>query len=148
MNVRLLVAAAIVAVALYKPAPEPPEPPPTPSPSFRLAGLFVGDTAAEDAAMLAALCDEIADEIEWDGQQSEPLLKTGVAMDTLRTRAREARMKGESVGSRQPKVRDAVARHLMAEVGDSGGLVTPEQRGRWVIAYRDIAEACRDAMGR
>lgn len=146
---RVVAAIALLFVAYTTYSPAPPAPPPAPEPTgLSLRGLFVGETAASDAATLAALCDEIAAEIEWDGKQAEPLLKTGVAFDTLRTRAREFRLKGESIGERQPRVADKVAEYLFLEVGDSGGPVEPSQRVAWVAAYRDIAEACRDAIGR
>lgn len=147
MNAKLAIAAVLVFVALYR-VPATPAPEPTPTTRLNLKGMFVGETAAEDAATLAGMCSEIADEIEWDGQQTEPLLKTGVAMDTLRTRARVARMKGVSIGDRQPRVRDEIGSHLRREVGENGGLLEPEDRARWVSAYRDIAEACRHAIGR
>lgn len=149
MKLRIIIALLLVACAVYQDdrAPSPPPTPDAPS-DLNLDGLFVGDEAANDAAMLAALCDEIADEIEWDGSQEEPFLKTGVAFDELRTRARVARMKGESMGDRQPLACDKIAQHLFLEVGDKGGLVDAAQRARWVAAYRDISEACRHAIGR
>lgn len=128
--------------------PEPaPEPEPAPN-ALRLDGLFVGEQAESDAALLAALCDEIADEIEWDGKQPEPMLATGVAFDTLRTRARIARIRGESIGDRQPRVRDEVTKFLDVELGEDGGPVDSEKRAEWVEAYRNIAEASRHAIGR
>lgn len=145
-QVKLALVAALVALYWFtqqQPAPAPPQP--TPS-SFSLRGEFVGETAAADAAMLAALCSEIADEIEWDGQQQEPFLKTGLAFDALRTRARIARLKGDSVGERQPRVRDAIDQYLVGTVGTSGGPVDAQARAAWVSAYRVIAEACRDAV--
>lgn len=143
---RMLALCVILAVAYanYSPSPAP-QPEPT---GLSLRGLFVGETAAEDAAAIAALSDEIADEIEWDGTQTEPYLKTGVAFDELRTRARMARMRGKSFGDRQPAACDKIAQHLYLEVGDKGGPVDAAQRSRWVAAYREIAEACRNAIGR
>lgn len=145
---RMLALCVVLAVAYanYSPSPAPqPEPQPT---GLSLRGLFVGETAAEDAAAIAALCDEIASEIAWDGTQDEPYLKTGVAFDELRTRARMARMRGESFSDRQPAACDKIAQHLSLEVGDQGGPVDDAQRSRWVAAYREIAEACRNALGR
>lgn len=148
--VRLILVVLLVMYALYTQAPTPsPAPPPPDRPSrLNLDGLFMGDDAAADAALLAALCDEIADELEWDGTQEEPYMSTGVAFDELRTRARVARMSGESLGDRQPRVADAVAEYLSESVGDSGGPVDASQRAGWVSAYRDIAGACRHAIGR
>lgn len=150
MSTPVRVAICVVVLAVYLSQPQAPSPAPTPAPpaAFSLDGLFVGETAADDAAILAALADEIASEIEWDGQQPDPMLKTGVAFDELRTRARVSRMRGESIGERQPRVREAVGTHLRKMVGEDGGPVDAEQRAKWVAAYRDIAEACRHALRR
>lgn len=151
MKLRIIVALLLVAFAVYQddraPSPQPPPAPDAPS-DLNLDGLFAGDEAANDAAMLAALCDEIAEEIEWDGTQPDPFLKNGVAFDDLRTRARIGRMKGQSMSDRQPRVADAIANHLSEVVGDSGGPVDAAQRALWVQAYREIAGACRHAIGR
>jgi hypothetical protein len=118
-----------------------PGPPPTPSGPLDLRGLFSGPTGAEDAAVVSALTGELAEELAWDGDQAEPYLKTGVAIDELRQRMRELRCRGVSIGARQPAARDAIARHLEAAVGTAGGPITPEQRAGWVKALRDVSEA-------
>lgn len=122
-------------------------PTPTPAPDggpIVLRGLFRGPTAAEDATTIAGLCGELADEIEWDGMQAEPFLATGVAVDTLRERARVLRCRGVSIGERQPAARDAIAAHLDRTVGKSGGPISPEARSAWVTAFRDISRAAAD----
>ena len=43
----------------------PAPPPPPPAGPLDLAGLFAGQHGAEDAAVVAALTAELADEIEW-----------------------------------------------------------------------------------
>jgi hypothetical protein len=121
-------------------------PQPLPPDAFSLKGKFVGATAAEDAALLSALLDELADCIERDGSLADPRLKTGVAFDDLRIAAREARMRGESLGARQPAVKQAVHTFLDQAVGTSGGPVTPESRRAWVAAYRDLSEAAAEAV--
>lgn len=139
-----LIVAAVVAYNLptAPPAPGPsPEPPAGP---LDLRGLFKGPTAAEDAATIAAFCDELAAELEWDGRQEAPYLKTGVAIDELRHRAREFRCRGVSIGARQPEARDAIAAHLEQAVGVSGGPIDEKQRAAWVTALREIAEAAAD----
>lgn len=122
---------------------------PTPAPDIPtdivLQGKFVGPDAAEDAAVLSTLADELANEIEWDGLQDHPFLRTGVDFDTLRTRAREIRCKGESLGEKHPKVRTAVATYLDQKIGNSGGPISPADRAKWVVAYRDIAKAAAHA---
>lgn len=136
-----LVAAAI-AFAPQRQAPTP-TPAPVPPDAFTLRGKFIGERAASDAATLSALCDELASCIEWDGTH-EQRLKTGVAFDELRIAAREMRCRGESIGARQPHVREAVHKFLDDAVGSSGGPVTPESRAAWVSALRDLARAAAD----
>ena len=139
--VALLVAAAI-AFMPNKAAPTP-QPVPVPPDAFTLRGKFVGVSAAEDAATMSALCAELASCIEYDGQHDQRL-KTGVAFDELRIAAREMRCRGESIGARQPAVRDAVHKFLDDAVGSSGGPVTPESRAAWVSALRDLSRAAAD----
>jgi hypothetical protein len=137
----LLVAAAIA----FMPQKSTPTPPPIPVPPdvFTLRGKFIGPSAASDAATFSALCDELASCIEYDGQHDQRL-KTGVAFDELRIAAREMRCRGESIGARQPQVRDSVHQFLDNAVGSSGGPVTPESRAAWVSALRDLARAAAD----
>jgi len=138
--VALLVAAAI---AFMPSRSSTPTPAPSPPDAFTLRGKFVGPTAAADAATLSALCDELASCIEYDGTHDQRL-KTGVAFDELRIAAREARCKGDSIGARQPQVRDAVHKFLDDAVGSSGGPVTAESRAAWVSALRDLSRAAAD----
>jgi hypothetical protein len=137
-----LVVAAAIAFMPSKPAPTP-QPVPVPPDAFSLRGKFIGPTAAEDAATMSALCGELAECIEYDGKHDQRL-KTGIAFDDLRIAAREMRCKGESIGARQPQVRDAVHKFLDDSVGSSGGPVTPESRAAWVSALRDLARAAAD----
>jgi hypothetical protein len=138
--VALLVAAAI---AFMPSRSSTPTPAPSPPDAFTLRGKFVGPTAAADAATLSALCDELASCIEYDGTHDQRL-KTGVAFDELRIAAREARCKGDSIGARQPHVREAVHKFLDDAVGASGGPVTAESRAAWVSALRDLSRAAAD----
>jgi len=141
-----LLLAAVVSYAGRSDSPAP-SPAPVPPDDFSLRGKFVGPSAATDAAMFGALLGELADCLEQDGQRKDgPRLKTGVAFDDLRIAAREARMRGESLGARQPAVRDAVHGFLDQAVGTSGGPVTPESRRAWVQAYRDLSKACEEAI--
>lgn len=124
--------------------PEPTPAPPAPG-EFSLRGKFIGPTAASDAMMFSSLCDEIANCLEVDGMREQgPRLTTGVAFDELRIAAREGRMRGESLGARQPHARDAIHAYLDQAVGTAGGPVSPEQRARWISAYREIARAAAD----
>ena len=137
-----LVVAAAIAFMPSKPVPTP-HPVPVPPDAFTLRGKFIGPTAAEDAATMSALCGELAECIEYDGKHDQRL-KTGIAFDDLRIAAREMRCKGESIGARQPQVRDAVHKFLDDSVGSSGGPVTPESRAAWVSALRDLSRAAAD----
>lgn len=137
---------AVAFVSLLAPA-KPPAPRPAPPEAFSLSGKFIGATAAEDAAMLSALCDELARIIQADGQKESPRLKTGVQMDELRVAAREGRTRGISIGARQPKARDAIEQYLNDEVGVSGGPVSAEQRAKWVDAFFEISRAASRAAG-
>lgn len=122
---------------------------PTPVPvngDIALAGKFAGPTAANDAAITAGMFNELADELEYDGLRAGgPHLTTGVAFDDLRTRAFDLRCRGQKIGDRQPRVREAVKAYLNAKVGVSGGPVGPEQRAEWVKAFREIGRAASDA---
>ena len=139
------IALLIAAVIAFAPSRQAPAPGPAPAPpdAFTLRGKFIGPTAAEDASIMAALCGELAECIDYDGKHDQRL-KTGIAFDELRIAAREMRCKGESIGARQPQVRDAVHRFLDDAVGSSGGPVTPESRAAWVSALRDLSRAAAD----
>lgn len=140
----LIIGAALVWFSAGHDEAAPPGPSPAPA-GLHLRGLFRGPTASEDAATIGALCSELADEIEWDGRQAEPFLKSGVAFDDLRQRARELRCRGVSIGARQPAARDAIKVYLEEQVGTAGGPVTPEARAKWVAALRDIGREATDA---
>jgi hypothetical protein len=138
-----LLIAAVVAFNWQQPVTPSPSPPKPPA-GLNLRGLFQGMTAAEDAALVAALTGELADEIAWDGTLEKPLLTTGVAIDELRRRARELRCRGVSIGARQPAARDAIAKHLDAAVGNEGGPIDDAKRLAWVTALGEISEAAAD----
>lgn len=138
---------AVAFVSLLKPAPVP-APKPAPASSITLTGKFVGSTAADDACLLAALCDELARNIEFDGTKDQPRLKTGTQMDELRIAAREGRTRGVSIGDRQPKVRAAIEGYLESSLGIGGGPVSAEQRAKWVDAFFEISRAASRAAGK
>jgi hypothetical protein len=124
-------------------------PAPTPAPpagDIVLAGKFAGPTAAADAAVTAGMFSELSDELTYDSERAGgPHLTTGVAFDDLRTRAFDLRCRGQKIGDRQPRVRDAIKSYLEAKVGVSGGPVGPEQRTAWIAAMREIGRAAADA---
>jgi hypothetical protein len=146
---RYTLAAALVLGCLFSwltSGPATPTPAPQPDGGLSLRGMFIGPEAAADAARLAALCDELAECIQADGiREGGPRLKSGVAFDDLRVAAREARLRGVSIGARQPHARKAIHDYLDQAVGTSGGPVSPEQRSKWVAAYRELSRACADA---
>jgi hypothetical protein len=141
----ILAAGGMVALAILESGKPAPGPGPAPVVGLDLRGRFVGPDAATDAAMTAALLEELAGQIEWDGQQAEPRLKTGAAFDDLRRAARELRCRGVSLGARQPAVRDEIKRFLDAEAGTEGGPVDAAARAKWVRAYRAVSQAAAEA---
>jgi len=141
----ILAAGGMVAWSLHdRPAPAP-APGPAPVIGLDLRGRFVGPDAAADAATTAALLEELAGQIEWDGQQTEPRLRTGAAFDDLRRSARELRTRGVSLGARQPAARDAIKAFLDSEAGTEGGPVDAAARAKWVKAYRAVSAAAAEA---
>jgi hypothetical protein len=149
LDSRHLAAAALVAAAAWSyvaSSPATPAPSPAPDPAaLTLRGKFVGPDAARDAALVAALCTELANEIEWDASQPEPLIRTGVAFDELRVRSRVLLCRGESLGAKHPLARQAIEDYLNTVAGTAGGPLTPEQKAKWISAYREVARAAEAA---
>jgi hypothetical protein len=142
MSQRIFMLAAIAAVWwMTRPGPAEPTPAPQPPGELDLAGAFAGETAADDAAIVAALAGELADCMEWDQMTAEPVLTTGVALDQLRTRSREFRCDGRILGEQHPELARRVGEYLDAKLGTAGGPVTPDQLSRWIAAYREIERA-------
>ena len=148
----ILAAGAMIAFSIRENGTPAPSPAPAPVVGLDLRGRFVGPGAATDAATTAALLEELADKIQWDGlpqdqegRPKEPRLITGAAFDDLRRAARELRCEGVSLGARQPAVRDEIKRYLDAEVGTDGGPVDAKKRSAWVFAFKSIAQAAREA---
>jgi hypothetical protein len=116
--------------------------PPAPTPTeLDLSGSFSGGTGPSDAAIVAALSRELADEIEADGKAREPYMKAAIHFDTLRTRARELRCRGRLLGEAHPEARDRIAAYLDKAVGNAGGPVDAAGRAAWVRAFRVIGDA-------
>ncbi len=143
---RTLVGVALIGAAILlsregQPGPAPTPPGPAPQP-LALTVTFAGETARQDAAMLGAYFAELADELAWDGKREKPLLSAGVHFDALRTRAREARLRGVSIGDRQPAARQQIGDYLTATLGTSGGPVDAAGREKWVTAFKQVARAC------
>ena len=141
----ILAAGAMVAFSIRENGNQPAPPAPAPVVGLDLRGRFVGPDAATDAGLTAALLEELADAIAFDGQQAEPRLKSGAAFDDLRRTARELRCRGVSLGARQPAVRDSIKAFLDAQVGTDGGPVDAAQRAKWVAAFRAVAQAAAEA---
>lgn len=155
VDVKHVAAAALLCVAALswgwrpgeadgRPAPAPD----VPTGPLVLRGLFTGPTAAEDATALCGLCDALAAYVADDGMLEKPRLTTGWAVADLRNAAREIRLGGESIGARQPLVRDAVHRYLDRDdvLGKAGGPLSARDRERWVAALRDVARAAEAAV--
>lgn len=141
----LLGVAALLSYANRSPAGPDPQPEP-PAAGLDLRGTFVGPDAAADAATTAALCLELAAELEWDGAQPSPLITTGVAFDELRTRSRLLLCRGVSLGEKHPRARAAIEAYLNAHAGTSGGPLTPEAKAKWIAAYREVGRAAEAAV--
>ena len=141
----ILAAGAMIAFAILESGKPAPLPAPAPVVGLDLRGRFVGPDAAADAGLTAALLEELADAIAYDGSQAEPRLKSGAAFDDLRRAARELRCRGVSLGARQPAVRDAIKTFLDQQVGTDGGPVDAGQRAKWVSAFRAVAQAAAEA---
>ena len=142
MRTRVIILAVIAGVWWMSQQPPAPTPAPEPVPGeIDLRGAFVGETAADDAAIVAAMCGELADCIEWDSMTAEPVLSTGVALDQLRTRSREFRCDGRCLGEQHPELARRVGDYLDRKLGTAGGPVSPEQLAKWVAAYREIERA-------
>lgn len=141
----ILAAGAMIAFSILESGTPTPQPAPAPVVGLDLRGRFVGPGAAADAATTAAFLEELASQIEWDGSQAEPRLRTGAAFDDLRRAARELRCRGVSLGARQPAVRDEIKRFLDAEAGTEGGPVDAASRAKWVRAYRAVSQAAAEA---
>jgi hypothetical protein len=131
---------------MSQPGPAEPTPAPQPPGELDLAGAFSGETAADDAAIVAALAGELADCIEFDQMTAEPVLVSGVALDQLRTRSREFRCDGRILGEQHPELARRVGDYLDKKLGNAGGPVTPEQLSKWVAAYREIERAATSAI--
>lgn len=145
VDLRTIVAVAAVLVAIYE-SQRKDAPAPAPAPQgLVLKGLFVGPTASDDAVSVAGLTSELADELEWDMRQPEPKIVSGQAWDDLRVAAREQRMRGVSIGARQPNVKAAIHKYLDEHAGVEGGPLDDAEKLKWIAAYRDIARAAEDA---
>jgi hypothetical protein len=148
---RYMIAAGLASVALLTMLaswePSAPSPAPPGPGEFSLRGKFQTPSAASDAAALAGLCDELAECLAYDGARpaNEQRIRTGAAVEDLRVAAREARMKGDSIGARQPKAREAIQQFLDQAAGTDGGPLTPEKRADWVAAFRAVGRAAADA---
>jgi hypothetical protein len=141
-----LLVAGILLWANSPAKPDSPTPAPLPPDAkLVLRGKFVGPDAATDAAVTAALMYEVAAELEYDGMQPEPLLKTGQAMDQLRQRARLLLCRGVSLGDKHPRAKEAIREYLDQAAGVAGGPLAPAQRAAWIAAYREVARAADDA---
>jgi hypothetical protein len=147
MSARLAVAFVLAVAAIVSAMSKPSAPTPAPpGGDIVLAGKFAGPTAAADAAVTAGMFSELADELAYDAERAGgPHMATGVAFDDLRTRAFDLRCRGQKIGDRQPRVRDAIKSYLEAKVGVSGGPISAEQRTAWIASLREIGRAAADA---
>lgn len=126
----------------------PPAPAPDGWPSLDLRGAFLGPTAVDDALTTQFLSESLAGWVAYDGTLPSPLLTTGAEFAALRKHARDGRLAGVTLGSRQPQARDRIKAFLDAAVGDKSGPVDDTFRPKFVRAMNDIARAAAVAVGR
>lgn len=148
----LLVAAILLPWALLawsataRPTPKP-DPAPAPAPAgIDLRGVWVGPTAADDAAITGELLESLAGQLEYDGTLATPRITTGAQAAELRRLAREYRTLGVSLASRQPAAIERIASYFDDSIGDDGGDIDAAGRRRWVDSYRVVSRACREAV--
>jgi hypothetical protein len=142
MNRQTIAAALLAAAGVAWFASQPPAPGPDAAPDSPIRLEWVGPTAAADRATMGHLCSAIADALEDDGRRAEPRVRSGTQLEELRVAARDLRMRGESIGERQPAARQAIGDYLDREAGKSGGPLDADSRRRWVQAFRGVAAAC------
>ena len=133
---------------IHKPAPSPDGPSPAPVLDLDLRGVWHGETAAEDAAITETILSDLAWFIEEDAKLAEPRLKAGQQLSELRMRARQGATRGVSLAERQPRAIDAISAYLDREIGDKGGPLTPEDRAKWVRAFRAVSAAAGASLKR
>lgn len=133
----------------YRPSTPRPDLPPD-GPNLVAAFATNGDrTEAQlHAHTFATICASLADCFEYDASRPEPLLKTGVQIDELRRGVRQTRMKGWSFVAKYPDLGPRVEEFLVAELGTSGGTLTPEQRAKWIAAFRRLAASAEYAAAK
>lgn len=149
-----VVLAAVWAASQYWPTTPNPEPLPH-SHSIDLVSVFRtnGNTseARHHAKSFAAICDAVAQVIEDDAKavtpdgKTAPRLNTGRQLETLRTLTRHFAMRGFAFSSRYPTLAPTLDKWLTERLGTSAGPITADQRRKWIEAFRELAEASREA---
>lgn len=91
------------------------------------------------AQAFGAICFSLADVLEYDGALEAPRIKSGVQVDDLRRWTRENHLAGRSFAAKYPGLKSAVEQHLTQALGTAGGNLSPEQRAKWVTAFRELA---------
>ena len=142
MNRQMLSAALLAAAAGMAWLASQPGTVPDAAPDSPIRLEWSGPTAAADRATMGHLCAGLADALEHDGSRSEPKIRSGTQLEELRVTARDGRMRGVSIGDRQPAARQAIGDYLDREAGKSGGPLDADGRQRWVKAFRGVAAAC------
>lgn len=137
----ILAAGGMIAFAIRETRIPAPQPAPAPVVGLDLRGVWHGETAAEDAAITETILSDLAWFIEDDARLAEPRLKSGQQLAELRMRARQGATHGVSLAERQPRAIDAIAAYLDREIGDKGGPLTPEDRAKWIRAFRAVSAA-------
>lgn len=156
MNSKLVAIIAVGLLILFAiannnaPAPSPDDQPvPADAPNFlsvfreAIQALRVDRrSAVAHAESLSGICHEAANVLEWDGEQTPPLMDTARKFNATRTMTRHFRERGGSYGELYPTLGPTIQDYLTAKVGrdDKDGVddntMTPEKRRQYVEAYR------------
>ncbi|GAA4442890.1 hypothetical protein GCM10023155_50470 [Bremerella cremea] len=103
------------------------------------------DQAAKDAGDFGDLCNAIADGIDWDGQQTEPLLTNGTQLYNLSRVGRYVEREKRSYSDFYQDLGPVIGSYLTEKVGKDGGKIDQAKRAQWVAAYRQLARSAHYA---
>ena len=137
----LLAVAAVCVVAELLPTPQA-----APEGPLVLRGVFIGPTAAEDAAALAGLARGVSEALRHDADRKDPRIETGLHLEELRLAACEGRFLPRSLTREQPAAAAACGKFLDQAIGTSGGPLTADRRQAAIDAYAAIAVAAEAAI--
>jgi hypothetical protein len=94
----------------------------------------------DDAMNFAAICIEMAGDIEFDGTLPPDMrrITTGTQLSTFRNDLRFFALNGRSLGEQYPKLKSQVADYLDSTAGKDAGPLSDEQRAVWVRSLQTL----------